>query len=82
MLTTALGLVIGGLGGLAVPGRRMIAWASTAALGVCGALGGGFLARMMLDSGFPGTRLALAGLVSALLVGGWTLYLRERHLPR
>ena len=84
---TALGLVIGGLGGLAVPGHRALAWTSATALGVGGALGGGFVAGLLFgsgfsDAGFSGTRLTLAGLVSALLVCCWTLYLRERHLPR
>jgi hypothetical protein len=77
-----LGLVIGGLGGLAVPGRSALAWASATALGVGTALGGGFVASLVFGSGFSGTRLALAGLVSALLVCCWTLYCRERRLPR
>jgi hypothetical protein len=80
--TAALGLVIGGLGGLAVPGRRLLAWASASGLGVGGAFGGGFVGGMVFGSGFSRTRLALAGLFSALLVCGWTLYLRERRLPR
>lgn len=77
-----LGVVIGGLGGLAVPGHRGFAWVSATVLGVSGALGGGFVAGLVVGSGFSGTRLALAGLVSALLVCCWALYLRERHLPR
>lgn len=77
-----MGLVIGGLGGLAVPGRRLLAWTSASGLGVGGAFGGGFVGVMVLGSGFQHTRLALAGLVSALLVCCWTLYLRERYLPR
>jgi uncharacterized membrane protein YeaQ/YmgE (transglycosylase-associated protein family) len=78
----ALGLVIGGLGGLAVPGRSALAWVWASALGTGGALFGGFLAGLLFSSGFSGTRLALAGLVSALLVCCWTLYERERQLPR
>lgn len=77
-----LGLVIGGLGGLAIPGRRALGLASATALGAGGALFGGFAAGLLFGSGFSGTRLALAGLVSALLVCCWTLYVRERHLPR
>jgi hypothetical protein len=83
--TVALGLVIGGLGGLAVPGgRRTFARYAGPALGigVGGALIGGFVAGVTLGPGFRETRLALAGLVSALLVCGWTLYQRERRLPR
>lgn len=80
--TVVLGLVIGGSGGLAVPGHRALAWPSAMALGLGGALGGGFVAGLLFGSGFSGTRLALAGLFSALLVCCWTLYLRERHLPR
>ena len=80
--TAALGLVIGGLGGLAVPGRHRFVWVSAAAFGVSGALGGGFIGSLLLGTAFPATRLALAGLVAALVVCGWTLYLRERSLPR
>ncbi|MBS2963665.1 hypothetical protein KGA66_11440 [Actinocrinis puniceicyclus] len=79
---TALGLVIGGLGGLAVPGSRAVIRLSAVAAGVGGALVGGVLGVVLLGGGFHGTRLMLAALVSALLVCGWTLYLRERRLPR
>jgi hypothetical protein len=83
----ALGLVIGGLGTLAVPGRlvpgyRRLAWLTGLAVGVGGAFGGGILGSVLLGSAFHGTRLALAAVVSLLLVGGWALYLRERQLPR
>lgn len=83
----ALGLVIGGLGGLAVPGRfapgrRGIAWLSALAIGVGGAFGGAALGFAVLGSAFHGTRLVLAAVVSLLLVCGWALYLRERGLPR
>ena len=78
----ALGLVIGGLGGLAVPGRRAVGWTWASTLGIGGALFGGFVGGLVFGSGFSGTRLALAGLVSALAVCCWALYQRERRLPR
>lgn len=83
----ALGLVIGGLGGLAVPGRRVhgrrrLAWLSALAVGVGGAFGGAILGFTLLGSAFHGTRLVLAAVISLLLVCGWALYLRERGLPR
>lgn len=80
--TAVLGLVIGGLGGLAVPGHRIFAWPSASALGVGGAFVGSFTGSLLLGPGFSGTRMTLAGLVAALLVCCWTLYLRERYLPR
>ncbi len=80
--TAALGLVIGGLGGLAVPDRSTRAQLAVSALGVGGALGGGLVSGAVLGSGFVVARLALAGLVAALSVCCWTLYLRERRLVR
>lgn len=83
--TAVLGLVIGGLGGLAVPDRRARArntrtLLAAPALGVGAALVGGLIGEVLLGSGFLVTRLALAALASALLVGCQTLYLRERSL--
>jgi uncharacterized membrane protein YeaQ/YmgE (transglycosylase-associated protein family) len=78
----ALGLVIGGLGGLAVPGHRAVAWASALAVGIGGALSGGYLGGVLLGDGFRATRFTLAGVFSFLLVCALTLYLRERRLPR
>ena len=78
----ALGLVIGGLGGLAVPGRRARGWTSALAVGTGGALSGGLLGSLLLSGAFGSVRLALAATVSALLVCGWALYQRERRLPR
>jgi uncharacterized membrane protein YeaQ/YmgE (transglycosylase-associated protein family) len=78
----ALGLVTGGLGGLAVPGRRAVSWSGTLAVGIVGALTGGFLASVLLGGGFRTTRLVLAAVVSVLMVCGWALYQRERRLPR
>jgi uncharacterized membrane protein YeaQ/YmgE (transglycosylase-associated protein family) len=80
--TAVLGLVIGGLGGLAVPGHRMLAWPAASALGVGGAFFGAFIGSTLFGSGFPGARMTLAGLVAALLVCCWALYLRERFTPR
>ncbi len=79
---TALGLVTGGLGWLAVPGYRALIRFSAVAAGVGGALVGGALGAALLGGGFQGTRLMLAALMSLLPVCGWTLYLRERRLPR
>jgi uncharacterized membrane protein YeaQ/YmgE (transglycosylase-associated protein family) len=80
--TAALGLVIGGLGGLAVPGHRLLAWPLALALGVGGAFVGSLIGSVLLGSGFSGVLLTLGALVAALLVCCWTLYLRERHLSR
>jgi uncharacterized membrane protein YeaQ/YmgE (transglycosylase-associated protein family) len=78
----ASGLVIGGLGGLAVPGHRAATWSSELAVGLGGALGGGYLAGVLLGGEFKAERLVFAALISLLLVCGWTLYQRDRRLPR
>jgi uncharacterized membrane protein YeaQ/YmgE (transglycosylase-associated protein family) len=78
----ALGLVIGGLGGLAVPGHRVVAWVSALAVGIGGALSGGYLGGVLFGDSFRATRFTLAAVFSFLLVCALTLYLRERRLPR
>ena len=78
----ALGLVIGGLGGIAVPGHRAASWSGALAAGLGGSLGGGYLASMLLGGGFRTTQLVFAAVVSVLLVCAWTLFERERRLPR
>jgi hypothetical protein len=78
----ALGLVIGGLGALAVPGHRAAAWSAAPLVGLAGALSGRYLGSVLLGGGFQSTRYVLAAVVSVLLVCAVTLYLRERRLPR
>lgn len=81
-ILTALGLAIGGLGGLAVPGRRTPVWISALIVGIGASFGGAALGSIVLDGGFQGSRLVIAAVISILFVGGWSLYLRERQLPR
>jgi hypothetical protein len=78
----ALGLAIGCLGGLAVRGSRVAALVTVPAVGVGGALGGGYLGSLLISAAFPETRLTIAAGVSFLVVCAWTLYLRDRRLPR
>lgn len=78
----AVGLLIGGLGALAAARQPIIIRLWGLPLGVAGALGGSMISSALLGSGFPNARTALASLVSFLLVCAWTLYMRERRLPR
>ncbi|MGH3416964.1 MAG: hypothetical protein ACRDVE_14715 [Actinocrinis sp.] len=78
----AVGLLIGGLGALAAARRPIPTRLWALPLGLVGALGGSLISTALFGSGFPNARTALASLVSFLLVCVWTLYVRERQLPR
>ena len=61
-----LGLVIGALARLVLPGRQAIGWLATAAAGIAGALAGGIIANA-LDVGNV-IQFVLAVIVAAVLV--------------
>jgi uncharacterized membrane protein YeaQ/YmgE (transglycosylase-associated protein family) len=70
--TIVVGLVIGGLGRLVVPGSQPIGFLATLAAGLCGSILGGFLGQHVLDVGYLGTILMQIGVsaaVVALLTG-------------
>jgi len=77
MTTVLVGLVIGALGRLVVPGRHRIGFLATVAAGLCGSIIGGFVGQHVLDVGWALTVLieiaVSAGVV--VLLGG-----RSRHL--
>lgn len=65
--TIVVGLVLGALGRLVVPGRQRLGLLATALAGVIGAIVGGFLGDQVLNAGWFPTLLLEIG-VSALLV--------------
>lgn len=73
LLTTVIvGLVIGGLGRLVVPGVHAIGFLATLAAGLCGSILGGFLGQHVFHIGWLGTVLIEIGIsagVVALMTG-------------
>lgn len=65
--TIVVGLILGALGRLVVPGRQRISLLATALAGIVGAIVGGFLGDQVLGVGWFPTLLLEIG-VSALLV--------------
>lgn len=65
--TIVVGLVLGALGRLVVPGRQRISLLATALAGIIGAIVGGYLGDRVLDVGWFPTLLLEVG-VAALLV--------------
>ncbi len=67
-----LGLVIGGLGRLLLPGYQPIGWLATVLYGVGGALLGGVVAKAIGTGGFVQFLIAVAAAaVLIAVVGGW-----------
>ena len=62
-----VGVVIGGLGRLIIPGRQTLTLIETALVGVAGALLGGMIGRRILDVGWFGQFLC-AVIVAALVL--------------
>ena len=71
------GIVIGALGRLIVPGRQAIGWILTFALGLVGAVVGGFLAEGM-DVDVWWQVLIFQAVVAAILVALVGLLVRDR----
>src|SRR5215831_2805568 len=63
----AVGVVIGGLGRLVIPGRQSLTLIETALVGIAGALVGGMVGRRILDIGWAGQFLC-AVIVAALVL--------------
>jgi uncharacterized membrane protein YeaQ/YmgE (transglycosylase-associated protein family) len=67
-----VGLIIGGLGRLVVPGHQPIGFLATVAAGLCGSILGGFLGQHIFHLWYLGTVLIQIGIsaaVVALLAG-------------
>jgi uncharacterized membrane protein YeaQ/YmgE (transglycosylase-associated protein family) len=65
--TIVVGLVLGGLGRLVVPGSQPIGFLRTVLSGLCGSIVGGFVGQHVLGLGWLATVLIEVG-VAALLV--------------
>jgi uncharacterized membrane protein YeaQ/YmgE (transglycosylase-associated protein family) len=71
--TIIVGLIIGGLGRLVVPGPQPIGFLATMAAGLSGSILGGFLGQHVFDLGWLATVLIQIGIsaaVVALMAGG------------
>jgi uncharacterized membrane protein YeaQ/YmgE (transglycosylase-associated protein family) len=79
--TIIVGLIVGGLGRLVVPGSQSIGFAATVAAGLCGSLLGGFLGQHVFDLGRLATVLIEIG-ISALVVVLMTNGQRRSHVLR
>jgi uncharacterized membrane protein YeaQ/YmgE (transglycosylase-associated protein family) len=72
--TIVVGLIIGALGRLIVPGYQAIGLIATIAAGLCGSIVGGFLGQHVFDVGHLATvliEIGIAAAVVALLSGRW-----------
>ena len=73
-----VGLIVGALARLAVPGRNPIGLLGTILVGIAGALGAGLLMEYVVDSDSGGVAFLLAIAVAALLV--WLISRPRRGL--
>ena len=71
LTTIVVGLIIGALGRLVVPGVQAIGFLATVGSGLCGSIIGGFLGQHVLHVGYFATVLLEIG-VAALLVAALT----------
>ena len=71
--TVVVGLIIGALGRLIVPGSQPIGFLPTVGSGLCGSIVGGFVGSHVIHAGYFATVLlevGVAAAVVALLAGG------------
>jgi uncharacterized membrane protein YeaQ/YmgE (transglycosylase-associated protein family) len=74
LTTIVVGLIIGGLGRLVVPGYQAIGLLATFAAGLCGSIVGGFLGEHVFHLGHLATvlvEIGVAAAVVALMAGRW-----------
>jgi uncharacterized membrane protein YeaQ/YmgE (transglycosylase-associated protein family) len=79
--TIIVGLILGGLGRLVVPGVQSIGFLGTVAAGLSGAILGGFLGQHVFDLGRLATVLIEIG-IAALVVVVMTGAQRRYHVMR
>lgn len=72
LTTIVVGLIVGGLGRLVVPGAQPIGFLATVGAGLCGSILGGFFGQHVFHIGWFGTLLleiAIAAALVAVLAG-------------
>jgi uncharacterized membrane protein YeaQ/YmgE (transglycosylase-associated protein family) len=72
LTTIVVGLIVGALGRLVVPGAQPIGFLATVGAGLCGSIVGGFVGQHVFHIGWLGTLLleiAVAAVLVALLAG-------------
>lgn len=79
--TIVVGLILGALGRLIVPGPQRIGFLATLIAGLCGSIVGGFLGQHVLDAGRFVTVLLEIG-VAAVAVAAFAAATRRRVLNR
>lgn len=75
--TVIVGLVIGALGRLVVPGTQAIGFLATVGAGLCGSIIGGFVGQHVLHVGWLPTvllEIGIAAVLAALMAG------RQHHI--
>jgi uncharacterized membrane protein YeaQ/YmgE (transglycosylase-associated protein family) len=75
--TIVVGLILGALGRLIVPGPQRIGFLATLVAGLCGSIVGGFLGQHVLDVGRLATVLLEIG-IAALAVAGFAAATNRR----
>ena len=75
-----LGLVIGAMGRLVIPGRNPMATWMTAVVGIVGGVGGGAITQLILGSGHSLVRLIMGIVFAALLVMAIASWQRTRDV--
>ncbi|WP_283139648.1 GlsB/YeaQ/YmgE family stress response membrane protein [Rhizohabitans arisaemae] len=73
-----IGLVIGAIARLIVPGENPMSWWMTLLLGVIGALIGGFVTRSIMGTGSAFWYYIISAAVAVLLVWGYSRYTAGR----
>jgi uncharacterized membrane protein YeaQ/YmgE (transglycosylase-associated protein family) len=75
------GLLIGGLGRLAVPGPNPMPWPRMLLLGLLGTFGGGLLTSIVFGRGRGVVSLLISVGLAAMLVAAYCAFRRSRRLP-
>ena len=73
-----IGLVVGGLGRLLVPGRNGIGIIRTILIGIVGAMGGGSVTRLLMGGGHVVISFIVSLVIAAILVAAFSSRRRQQ----
>jgi uncharacterized membrane protein YeaQ/YmgE (transglycosylase-associated protein family) len=76
-----LGLLVGGLGRLAMARSRAMPWWQSVPIGIGGVIGGKLLVAEVFGKQHVVIQFIVTVIVAGLLVAGYSLYRRTRRLP-